>query len=85
MTLKPRYVRPKVAAPLVPCGMTRLYELINEGLLETKHDGTATLVSVASIERYQDNLPSAKPRPAPYAALSPRRKKATQREPAHAA
>lgn len=75
MNIKPRYVRPRDAAKLVPCGTTKLYELINDGVLETKHFGGSTLISVESIDRFHDSLPSAKPRPAPYAEKSPKRRR----------
>lgn len=79
MNIKPRYVRPRDAAALIPCGTTKLYELIKSGALETKHFGGSTLVSVESIDRFHENLPAAKPRPAPYAekSLAKRRKLAT--------
>lgn len=67
MDFKPRFVRPRDAAKLVPCGITKLYELIRSGALETKHFGGSTLISVESIERFQDSLPDGKLRPAPYA------------------
>jgi len=76
MNIKPRYVRPRDAAALLTCGMTKLYELINSGAIETKHFGGSTLVSVESIDQFQDSLPAAKPRPAPYAEKSLKRRKA---------
>ena len=47
---KPIWVRPKAAAKLGGFGLTRCYELINEGQLKTRKVGGMRLVSVASIE-----------------------------------
>jgi hypothetical protein len=49
--LKPIWVRPKTAARLCDCSLSRLYELMGSGTLRnTKIDGMR-LVSVASIEQ----------------------------------
>jgi hypothetical protein len=45
-----KWVRPKRAKELVPCGLTKLYELIGDGRLVTKRVDGMRLVSVASIE-----------------------------------
>jgi hypothetical protein len=46
-----QYVRPRRAAELIGCGLTKLYELIGDGRLVTKKIDGMRLVSVASIER----------------------------------
>jgi hypothetical protein len=48
------WVRPKKAARLGGFGLTRCYELINDGTLKTIKVGGMRLVSVASIERLGD-------------------------------
>jgi hypothetical protein len=48
---RPIWVRPKRAAELGGFGLTRCYELINNGILETVKVDGMRLVSVASIER----------------------------------
>jgi len=47
---RPIWVRPKAAAKLGGFGLTRCYELINGGQLETRKVGGMRLVKVASIE-----------------------------------
>ena len=48
--IKPIWVRPKAAAKLGGFGLTRCYELINDGQLATRKVGGMRLISVASIE-----------------------------------
>lgn len=48
---RPLWVRPAEACRLSGLGLTRLYELLNTGELESRKLGAARLVSVASIER----------------------------------
>jgi hypothetical protein len=43
---------PKKAAPSIGVGMTRLYELINSGEIESYTDGKARKVVVASLKAY---------------------------------
>jgi hypothetical protein len=45
-------VRPKVAFKLIGCGITRGYELVNSGQLESYLDGRARKITVRSILRY---------------------------------
>jgi hypothetical protein len=47
---KPIWVRPKKAAALGGFGLTRCYEMINDGTLDTVKVSGMRLVSVASIE-----------------------------------
>lgn len=46
----PMWVRPKEAARLAGLGVTRLYELLNSGEIESRKLGGARLVRVASLE-----------------------------------
>ena len=48
--LEPIWVRPKRAAQIGGFGLTRCYELINDGKLKTAKVGGMRLVSVASIK-----------------------------------
>jgi excisionase family DNA binding protein len=52
---RPLWVRPKEACRLTGLGMTRVYELLNSGDLQSRKLGRARLVSVASIERLGDD------------------------------
>jgi hypothetical protein len=45
-------VRPKVACQMLDIGVTRLYELIASGELETFKDGTARKITTSSIRSY---------------------------------
>jgi hypothetical protein len=45
-------VSPRRAAFLLDCGITRLYELINSGELDSYKDGAARKIVVASIREY---------------------------------
>jgi len=47
-------VRPKMACYLLSIGITRLYELLNSGELESYKDGAARLVTMRSIRGYVD-------------------------------
>ena len=49
-TIEPIWVRPKRAAHIGGFGLTRCYELINDGQLTTRKIGGMRLVSVASIK-----------------------------------
>lgn len=48
-----RAVKPRKAAEMLGCGITRLYELLNEGRLASYKDGASRMVLVSSIHRYQ--------------------------------
>jgi hypothetical protein len=48
--VEPIWVRPKKAAHIGGFGLTRCYELINDGQLKTRKVGGMRLVSVASIK-----------------------------------
>ena len=48
--IEPIWVRPKRAAHIGGFGLTRCYELINDGQLKTRKVGGMRLVSVASIK-----------------------------------
>jgi hypothetical protein len=48
--IEPIWVRPKRAAQIGGFGLTRCYELINDGQLKTTKVGGMRLVSVASIK-----------------------------------
>jgi len=48
--VEPIWVRPKKAASIGGFGLTRCYELINDGQLKTRKVGGMRLVSVASIK-----------------------------------
>jgi hypothetical protein len=56
-------VRPKVAARLAGHGLTKLYELLNSGELESFLDGSTRLVVVASITNRQRRLAAAQSTP----------------------
>ncbi len=45
-------VSPRRTAVLLDCGVTRVYELINRGELESYKDGAARKIVVASIRGY---------------------------------
>jgi excisionase family DNA binding protein len=45
-------VRPKIACQMLDIGVTRLYELIAAGELETFKDGAARKITTASIHDY---------------------------------
>jgi excisionase family DNA binding protein len=45
-------VRPKVACKMLDVGITRLYEMINDGTLEAFKDGAARKITVRSIHAY---------------------------------
>jgi excisionase family DNA binding protein len=48
----PLVAKPKEACRLLACGITRLYELIAAGELETFRDGRSRKVTTESIRRY---------------------------------
>jgi hypothetical protein len=47
---EPLWVRPKAAAVMLDCGVTKVYGLIESGALESCLDGSARKISVASIK-----------------------------------
>jgi excisionase family DNA binding protein len=53
---RPLWVRPREACRLTGLGLTRVYELLNSGDLESRKLGRARLVSVTSIERLGSDL-----------------------------
>jgi len=48
--VKPLWVRPRRAAKLCDCSLSRLYQLMDDGTLHNAKVGGMRLVSVASIE-----------------------------------
>jgi hypothetical protein len=53
---EPLGVKPKVACRMIPCGMTKLYQLIADGEIESYCDGKSRIISVASIRRRHERL-----------------------------
>jgi excisionase family DNA binding protein len=51
-TVRPIVVKPKTATLFGIGGLTKIYELLNEGQLESYRDGRSRLITVASIESY---------------------------------
>lgn len=49
-TFEPLWVRPKAAAVMLDCGVTKVYGLIETGELESCLDGSARKISVQSIK-----------------------------------
>ena len=49
--IQPKWVKPKHASAVYGIGLTKLYELLNKGLLETKKIGASRLIGVASLDR----------------------------------
>jgi hypothetical protein len=49
---EPLWVRPKVAAVMLDCGVTRVYELMERGELEHCLDGAARKILTASIKSF---------------------------------
>jgi hypothetical protein len=49
---QPLLVKPKAACVLLGCGITRLYELLAAGELESFLDGRSRKITVGSIENY---------------------------------
>ena len=56
IVLEPLGVKPKVACGLIPCGTTRLYELLASGELDSYLDGRSRIITTASIRRRQERL-----------------------------
>lgn len=48
----PLVVKPREARTMLACGVTRLYELINNNELESYQDGRSRKITVRSIEAY---------------------------------
>jgi excisionase family DNA binding protein len=48
----PLAVKPRAVCRMLDCGLTRVYELITAGELESFKDGRSRKISVASIEAY---------------------------------
>ncbi len=55
----PRFYRPKQACQTLGMGMTKLYQLIGAGILDARKDGSMTLITVESVDRYADSRPKA--------------------------
>jgi excisionase family DNA binding protein len=53
------FVTVKEACAMMPCGTTKLYDLIGSGQIEAYKLGKRTLLSVPSIKRFQRSLPRA--------------------------
>ena len=51
-TIRPIVVKPKKATLYGIGGLTKIYELIADGELESYRDGRSRLITVASIEAY---------------------------------
>jgi excisionase family DNA binding protein len=67
----PLAVRPSQAAQMLGIGMTKLYELLDEGGLESFHIGRSRRITTASIARYierQLTVANSKPSPPSKAA-----------------
>lgn len=54
-----KFYRPREAAKLLGCGLTKLYEALGRGELQAVKDGRSTLIPASSISRYQSKLPPA--------------------------
>jgi len=52
--IEPFVVRPRTACRLLDCGVTRLYDLIARGEVESFLDGGSRKIVVASIKSYLD-------------------------------
>ena len=49
---EPLAVKPKKACEMLDCGITRLYELLNEKALESYTDGRSRKITTRSIRAY---------------------------------
>jgi hypothetical protein len=49
--IQPKWIKPKRASAVYGLGITKLYDLLNQGLLETKKIGASRLIGVASLDR----------------------------------
>jgi hypothetical protein len=49
---EPLWVRPKAAAVMLDCGVTKIYGLIESGALESCLDGCSRKISTASIRAF---------------------------------
>lgn len=52
MNIKPLAVSPKVAFAMIGVGVTKGYELLNSGDLDSYSEGRARRITTASIEAY---------------------------------
>jgi hypothetical protein len=48
-----------VAGAILHKGRTKIYDLLGKGKLDAVKDGSRTLITIASIRRYQSSLPPA--------------------------
>jgi hypothetical protein len=49
--IRRKWIKPRRTSDEYGIGLTKLYELLNRGLLETKKIGTSRLISVESLDR----------------------------------
>jgi hypothetical protein len=49
--IKPKWIKPRRASAIYCIGLTTLYQLLNQGLLDTKKIGASRLISVESLEQ----------------------------------
>jgi len=62
----PLVVAPKTAATMLSMGLTRLYELLNSGALQSYYDGSSRRIPMSSITAYiQRKLEATKATEAP--------------------
>ena len=66
--ISPLAVKPKAACRMLSCGITRLYELLNEGELTSYLDGRSRLITTESIRAYVERKVAASETAAPRAA-----------------
>jgi excisionase family DNA binding protein len=52
MDIEPYVVKPRTACRLLGCGLTRVYELINSGVLESFMDGRNRKITTRSIRAH---------------------------------
>lgn len=50
--MKPMYLDVKAAQSVCSLGKTKLYEMMQRGDLQFRHEGRKRLISVSSIEKY---------------------------------
>ena len=51
------------ACAVIPCGRTKLYQLIAAGQLDARKLGTKTIITAESVARFHEELPTADIRP----------------------
>jgi hypothetical protein len=60
-TLKPITVRVKKAAEFSGLSPWTIYKLADQGKIESRYEGSARLILLASLEDYINNLPTERP------------------------